>query len=134
MQQFQVPQFLGREAQLLGPLTIKQTILVVIGGGALFLLWNILEVWLFFIIAPFILLVDLMLVFLKINGRPIIEFVGSIFSYLISPQIFIWQKIDIEKKPKARSREKFEVFEGDASSTTVRGIRELAKKIDRKTP
>ena len=49
-QQFQVPQFIEREARLVGPFTLRQSALLGGIGALLFVLWFILEKWLFFVV------------------------------------------------------------------------------------
>jgi hypothetical protein len=132
-QQFQVPQFIEREARLIGPLTIKQTAFLVIGGVILFLLWFMLAKWLFFILAPFLSLFFFLLSFLRINGRPLVEFLFSFFSFFLSAQVFIWQKIEHREKAlekKGRVLEKYARPGTDVTSVTKQEIKELAKKLD----
>ena len=132
-QQFQVPQFIDREAKLIGPLTIKQTAFFVMGGVILFILWFILAKWLFFIIAPFLSVFFFLLSFLRVNGRPLVEFFFSFFSFFLSAQVFIWQKIEHKEKTLEKKGQALEKYAGhgtDATSITKQGIIELAKKLD----
>src|SRR3989344_5543600 len=105
-QQFQVPQFIERESRLIGPFTVRQTAILGIGGAVLFIIWFMLERWLFFIIAfPFALML-ILIGFTRVNGRPLLDFIGSFFSFFISPQLYILQKFalrnaHISKKKKA---------------------------------
>ena len=116
-QQFQVPQFIGHEGRLIGPLTLKQSTLLGAGGAILFVLWFIVEKWLFFILAFPITLIFILIAFLKVNSRPLLDFVGSVFSFFISPQLYIWQKrlLRLEKTTK-KKKEKVERFEGPSLS------------------
>jgi len=131
MQQFQVPQFVSHEAQLIGPFTVKQTVLAVIIGLILVVLWNVLATWLFFLLAPIIIISGLLIIFVRINGRPMIDFIGAIFGYFLSPQMYIWQKRQIRAQKKSRPVPgAIEIFEGEESKTTTRGVKNLAKQID----
>ncbi len=133
-QQFQVPQFIEREARLIGPLTIKQTAFLVTGGVILFILWFILAKWLFFILAPFLSIFFLLLSFVRVNGRPLLEFFFSFFSFFLSAQVFIWQKIEHKEKTLEKKGQALEKYGGppgtDATSITKQGIKDLAKKLD----
>jgi len=132
-QQFQVPQFIEREARLIGPLTIKQTAFMVMGGVLLFILWFILAKWLFFLIAPFLSVFFFLVSFLKINGRPLADFVFSFFSFFLSAQVFIWQKVEHKEKidgKKGGVLEKYAGPETDTTNITKQGIKDLAKKLD----
>ena len=130
-QQFQVPQFIGHEGRLIGPLTLKQSTLIGGGGAVLFVLWFIVEKWLFFLLAFPIALAFILIAFLKVNGRPVLDFIGSFFSFFISPQLYIWQKrlLQLEKTPR-KKKEKVERFEGPSLETTKKEIKALAEKID----
>lgn len=132
-QQFQVPQFIEREAKLIGPFTLKQSFLLGAGGAMLFVLWFIVEKWLFLILAFPIALLMMLLAFLKINGRPLVDFFASFFSFFISPQLFIWQKRreDAKHIKKKNPREVIEKFSGPSIEITKQGIRDLAKQLDR---
>ena len=129
--QFQVPQFIEHESKLVGPFTLKQTALFGGGGALLFVLWFMLEKWLFFLLAFPILLIFILIGFMKVNGRPLLDFVGSFFNFFISPQLYIWQKrLEAQEKIKKSKKEKVERFEGPSSEVTKQGIKDLAKKLD----
>lgn len=129
-QQFQVPQFIEREARLIGPLTLKQSALLGGTGAFLFVLWFMLENWLFFIVGVPVALIILLLGFLKINGRPLLDFATAFFSFFISPQIYIWQKRSVQQERPRRAKNAVEKFSGPATKITNQGIRDLAKKLD----
>jgi len=133
MQQFQVPQFISREAKLIGPFTIKQSAILTIHGAILFVMWFIFAPWLFFILAIPMTLLAALVAFTKINGRPLLDFFGSFFSFFVSPQLYIWQKRP-ETQPKRRKPAKkndvLEAFEGPATEVTKEKIKELASKLD----
>jgi len=130
-QQFQVPQFIEHEARLIGPFTVKQTALLAGVGAILFVLWFVLEKWLFFLLGVPIALLALLLGFMKINGRPLLDFFTSFFSFFISPQLYIWQKRPLEKQKKSKKKQVTEVFEGVSTEVTKKEIGQLAKKLDK---
>jgi len=133
MQQFQVPQFIEREAKLVGPFTVRQSAILGGTGAILFVLWFFLEKWLFFTIGiPFSLLIFLV-GFLKINGRPLLNFFVSFFSFFISPQVYIWQKRNVNPEKLKKMGGEVEKFSGHATKITAQGIRDLAKKLDKQT-
>jgi len=90
--QFNVPQYIGIEDKIIGPLTIKQFLCILAGAGIIIVLWFFAELWLFLIIAVPIIIFCLMLAFYKFNGRPFINFIGSAFNYLLKPKIYLWKK------------------------------------------
>ena len=48
---FQVPQFIEIESKIFGPLTLKQFIYLIGGGGIIFILYALLPFWLMIIFA-----------------------------------------------------------------------------------
>jgi len=134
MQQFQVPQFISREAKLIGPLTVKQSAIFTLHGAVLFVMWFLFAKWLFFVVAIPQTLLVVLVAFAKINGRPLIDFFASFFSFFVSPQLYIWQKRKNQqtkkRKKAAKTDEVLESFEGPAAQMTKEKIKELASKLD----
>lgn len=94
MQQFQVPQFIEVEDKLFGPLTFKQFLYLVGGGGLCFILY----VWL---PLPFIIKIipvagvaalALALAFVKYNGQPFIVVLEAFIKYSLGHKLYIWKK------------------------------------------
>lgn len=130
-QQFQVPQFIERESRLIGPFTVKQSALLGAGGATLFILWFIVVKWLFFLLAFPIVLAFIFIAFMRVNGRPLLDFIGSFFSFFISPQLYIWQKrMETLEKAKKKKMKEVERFEGPSLETTKTEIKQLAKRLD----
>ena len=90
--QFHVPQFIEVESKIFGPLTLKQFIYLLGGGGIVFILYSATPLWLtVFLGAPFLGL-SVALAFLKIHGRPFMKVLESMFYYQIKPKIYLWKK------------------------------------------
>ncbi|MFA5736680.1 MAG: PrgI family protein [Candidatus Paceibacterota bacterium] len=94
MQQFQIPQFIEMEDKIFGPLTFKQFLYLVGGGGICFILY----VWL---PLPFILKIipiagvaalALALAFIKYNGQPFIVVLEAFVKYSLGSKLYIWKK------------------------------------------
>lgn len=131
MQQFQVPQFIEHEARLIGPLTVKQSAVLGLLGAILFVLWFLVEKWLFFLLALPFSFIALLIAFMRINGRPVLDFFLGFLSFFISPQLFIWQKRELAQTSKRSKRGQVEIFTGPSSETTKQKILELAKELDK---
>lgn len=88
--QFQIPQF-ETENKIFGPFNILQ--FAVIFGSVIisFLLFNILENWLWFITSGLIIGSSLILSLGKINGRPMFVFLKGALNYFWEPHIFIFK-------------------------------------------
>lgn len=89
---FQVPQYLEVEDKIIGPFTLKQFIILLIGGGIIFLLYNLLTFSVFIIIAMPIALFTLLLAFYKIGHQKFTQFVANFLNFISKPNIYTWKK------------------------------------------
>jgi hypothetical protein len=92
---FQVPQFIEVEDKIFGPLTLKQFIYLVGGGGLSFIAYTIIGN--LFISIIFILPIigfSLALAFYKINNKPFINVIEAAFHYFFGEKLYIWKKVD----------------------------------------
>lgn len=94
--QYPVPQFIEREARIVGSLHFKQIIFLAVSAGLSFLLWSILPRPIAIIVVPLVVLAGLALAFFKPNGRPLSDVLGYVFSYLFSARRYLWHKEEIE--------------------------------------
>lgn len=94
--QFVVPQFIDVEDKILGPLTVRQFILILFWGIFGFLLSKMFSMITFIFIAIFWSAFIFMLAFVKINGRPFHYFILSILQSLRLPKLRVWHKEDTE--------------------------------------
>ena len=92
MAQFPVPQFIDREMQLFGPLTVRQTLIFGAIGAILFALYFVINTYLLVPVGVVLIAFGLILAFLKINGRPLSAFLFSYLGYFINPKRYIWSK------------------------------------------
>ena len=138
MAQFQTPQFIEREAKVIGPLSFRRAAFIGIPLGAIFLLW--------FVIAEnnFILFVALSIVlegagvalaFMKVEGKSIPQFLMNALFFFTKPKMYVW------KRGKATLRFREEKFvnprtngEGLQKAELVRKSRvaDLAVKVQTK--
>lgn len=114
MQQFIVPQFIDIEDKIIGPITTRQFIIVLVAFFLDFIAFKLLT-FVFFLI--FLLLITgfaIVLAFAKINGQSFHYFLLNLVQTLLKPGIRVWQKdmsIGIIKKsaesaPKEPPKEK----------------------------
>ena len=89
--QFQVPQFIDIEDKIIGPLTLKQFAYIAVGGFVLFLLYYLLQFWLWLMIGSIVGLFIAGLAFFKYNGRPFMVLVFAFFNYFWQPRLYIWK-------------------------------------------
>ena len=92
--QYKVPQDVQREDQIIGPLTLRQLVIVAVGGGISYMIYIQLsktyfaEIWLppVFIISA----LTIALAFLKIHGLPFHQFIMHFVEYKFLPKKRIW--------------------------------------------
>lgn len=128
---FKVPQNIDIEDRILGPLTMVQFIYAVVGGGFCYALLMALPKPLSYVIICPIVLFVLGLVFMKVNERPFLNFVISVFEFLSSPKQRIWRHenlsdLDIEIY-KVEERQKTVTNE---KHLTHKDFSEIAKHLD----
>jgi hypothetical protein len=90
--EFTVPQFIEREAKIVGPFTFKQFIFVGSAGALCLFLFFIVSIQVFILMAIFILGLAFSLAFLKIEKIPLPIFIKNMFAFLFKPKIYLWKK------------------------------------------
>lgn len=89
---FKVPQYIEIEDKIIGPLTLKQFLYLLGGGGILAILWLFLNLALFIIIAIPIVTFFGLLAFYKYKERPLASLIGPFISYIMKPRLYLWKK------------------------------------------
>lgn len=92
MQQFVVPQFIDVEDKVIGPITVRQFIILLAGAGLIFAAYKLADFALFMV--EFIVLsgVTFGFAFIKINGRPVHYFFLNVLQTSRRPRLRLWQK------------------------------------------
>ncbi len=106
--QFLVPQFIDIEPKIIGPLTPRQFLILVVTGGAIFIAYKLSDFSLFIVEAILILAIGGTLAFLKINGQPIHYFLLNISQTVKKPMLRIWRK-DYVLVHELQLKEKYQV-------------------------
>ena len=123
--QFQVPQFIDVEDQVVGPLTWRQFLYLAAGGGVLFILWFILVPLAWIVVAVFVGGLAAAAAFLKVGGRPFLPFLGSVLGFAVRARQYIWQQPAPAARREPTKRPTPETPEASKPSA-VSKIRELA--------
>jgi len=90
--QYSVPQFVDVENKIVGPITVRQFIMIAIGLGLIFLFYRYADTSLF-ILATILIVVFVGVVgFIKINGRPFHYFLLNLFQSAKDPHKRVWKK------------------------------------------
>ena len=101
MQQFVVPQFIDVEGKIIGPITTRQFVLMLGGGLIIFLLYRFAPFNIFLIASAFTAFFVVVFGFVKVNGRPIVVFLGDVSRTLLGkPLVRAWyREVTVRAKP-----------------------------------
>lgn len=98
MQQFTVPQFIDVEDKIIGPLSVRQFIIMLVDFGLVFLAYKVFDFSLFLFSSIIIVLVGFTFAFIKINGAPFHYFLLNLLQTLKRKNLRVWNKLnDIEE-------------------------------------
>ena len=89
--QFVVPQFIEIEDKIIGPLTMKQFMMLLGVGVLLLFLWYFFALWFVLLLGGPLVLFIMAVIFIKINGRPFWNYFTSFVKYISQPKIYIWK-------------------------------------------
>jgi len=92
MQQFVVPQFIDVEDKVLGPIAVRQFIIILVGSGILFLEYKLADFTLFIFEAIITIMIVIAIAFIKINGRPVHYFLLNFLQTMKRPRLKVWDK------------------------------------------
>ncbi len=126
---FNVPQYIDVEDKIAGPFTAKQIGWMIACGGILFILYSLLEIVPFAILAFPILLLFAALAFYKPNGQPFIKFLFHAVLFLFRPKIAIWERPVRQMMPK-KEAPIAELPKDDRKKVTVTDLNEIARMVD----
>jgi len=110
---FLVPQYIETEAKVLGPITIRQFILILLGAMVDFVIWKIFETSnqaLGLGIMLFQTLIWLVFAFTKINGQDFHYFFLNILRTIKRPKLKVWKKTIITALPKEDTPEETKII------------------------
>lgn len=101
MQQFTIPQFIDVEDKIIGPITTRQFIIMLVAfliGG---ISYKIFDFSLFITISLLVIIICGIFAFVKINGRPFHFFALNLIQTLKRPKLRVWNhKILLAKDSK----------------------------------
>ena len=139
--EFTVPQFIEKEAKIVGPFTFKQFVFIGIAGTFCIFLFFTVPFSLFIILAIFLLGGAFALVFLKIEKVPLPVFIKNFFVFLFKPKAYLWKKKGTPskflKKEKEGEETKTEEAKGEERKSKLKitkdsRLHELLTRIETK--
>lgn len=100
--QFPVPKNIDLEDKIIGPMTLRQFLYVLVGGAISYAIFKKLggpggNMQLALLISIPIALLTLALAFMKIQEQPLPEFLMALFTFLSRPRQRIWKRNEHEK-------------------------------------
>ncbi|MFZ2151603.1 MAG: PrgI family protein [Minisyncoccia bacterium] len=93
--QFQVPQFIELEDKIVGPLTFKQFLFIVGGGGAAFIFYQ-LPLWgsVKFFLVIFSLGIGGAFAFYRLNNKSLLATLEDAVMFYVGQKLYLWKKVD----------------------------------------
>jgi hypothetical protein len=135
--QFAVPQFTDVEDKLIGPLTLKQFLIILATGAVIMFFYSILKLSVFFFFFAFpIAVLGIGIAFGRFNGRSVYGYIPAFIYYVSRPQVRIFKREDVvvnmsfktKTKPESTLPSKQELDEPRESR-----LRKLAYLLDKQT-
>ena len=134
MDRFVAPQFIDVEDKIIGPITVRQFIFMVIGGAVVFLAYKFLDTGAFALITLIVSILVIVFGFVKINGRRFHEFVKSMIDTLRRPKTRVWYKYVPMSEVIEKEVDKGEAVKSDLAlmkkKVKPRHLQELALIVD----
>lgn len=92
MDQFLVPQFIDVEDKVIGPITVRQFIIMLVTGLLIFITYKLADFSLFVVLGVIQFAVGGTLAFLRVNGQPFHFFLLNFLETARSPRRRVWNK------------------------------------------
>jgi membrane protein implicated in regulation of membrane protease activity len=127
--QYSVPQFVNIEDRIVGPLTGKQVLYLLIGGATLLIFFSFFDFGFFIIFAIPIIILTLLFAFYKPKGQTVATYILIFFNYFTIPRAYIWRREPSVVKFK-RSQKKQKGRQPMQENITRNRLRELAWVLD----
>lgn len=90
--QYTVPQFIDSEDKIIGPITVRQFLIMIVAAILMAIAYALLRFMYFLVAAIVIALVTGVVAFVRINGRPFHFFMLSFIERTKKPNIRVWNK------------------------------------------
>lgn len=126
-EQYKIPQNIDIEDKILGPFTLRQFLYIIVGGIAIYVLFNMFattNLMLFIVLSAPIAVITLALVFVKVNERPFLDFFFYFIAYIQDSKQKKWIKSTKVKEFNitARVAEEEKQKQQDLADLSRRGI------------
>lgn len=92
MQQFVVPQFIEVESKVIGPISVRQFIILLVTAGIMYLWFELFSFVVFIILAVLTLAIGGTFAFAKVNSQPFHTFLLSVIQTAKRPRLALWNR------------------------------------------
>lgn len=92
MDQFMVPQFIDIENKVIGPISVRQFLILLATGGIIFVLYELFSFVIFAVFGTLILAFGGTLAFARISGQPFHIFLLNFIQTMKRPKLKVWQR------------------------------------------
>lgn len=100
--QFQVPQFIEIEDKIVGPLTFKQFLFLIGGGGGAFIFYQLpIFSGLKFFLVILSIAIGAAFAFFKMNNKTLLSILEDMVTFYLGKKLYLWKKIPKQPKSKA---------------------------------
>ncbi len=131
MKQFTIPQFIDVEDKILGPLTVRQFLIMLVCSMILFVYYKVFDFTLFVVAGLITFGVFGILAFARINGRPFHFFILNIIQTLKKPGLRVWNNTDVSKMTdEIKEEEKVDYIAVAPKPITSSRLTELSLTVD----
>jgi len=90
MQQFTVPQFIDVEDKIIGPITSRQFVILLVAAIFIAIFYRLFDLTLFITVSSIVFIFAVVLAFVRINGRPFHFFLLNIIQTSRRPGLRVW--------------------------------------------
>lgn len=105
---FTIPQFIDTEPKIIGSVSVRQFVILLIGGIFVYIFFRVLSFLYFVPVGLAIFAGSGILAFAKVNGQPFHYFLVNIAETFRNPKVQVWLRQynpeDLAIKPKARTK------------------------------
>lgn len=104
--QFVVPQFIEVESKVIGPISVRQFIILLVTAGLVYVEFELFTFWIFAILGLITLALGGIIAFAKINSQPFHIFALSVIQTMRRPNLALWRRDVTEFREVKKSGKK----------------------------
>lgn len=134
MERYPIPQFIEAEGKIAFFISFRQFFYLVGAGIVCFMMYFILPPFLFWILAPVLIVVMVMLAFVSINGVPLLNIILGSVGFAMGNKNYTWKKKESPYpfKPIQRSHIK-KIEEGPVLQAQRSQLRKMHTQLETKS-